>query len=508
MLFRSTETTVHVTYRPIRWRDVKKAQGSIIGKPIPDLYLYLLDRYGQPVPMGVTGEIHVGGAGVTRGYLNRPDLTAERMVPNPASFEDKNRLYRTGDLARYLANRELEYLGRNDRQVKIRGFRIELGEIEKVLQAHPGVRHSCVIPWKQNQDDVRTIAYIVPQTDPAKIPKYENLITEQIQEWQYTFDETYRSRETEIDVAFNIAGWNSSYDGKPIPAEEMRQWLDNTLARIRLLKPTKVLEIGCGMGMILLNIAPEVDCYWATDFSSEAIVRLKTILNQPQWNKVRLQQQEANKLSGLAQSYFDTIVINSVAQYFPSIEYLQQVIAGALDLLAPGGSLFIGDNRHLSLLNYFYAGIAFAREADDTNREDFQQKVQLIAQNENELTLEPIFFADLPRTFSEIAKVEIYLKREKTNNEMTKYRYDVVLHKQREHKNEQNVVNPIWFDWQTENCQLSDVSDRLSKEQNFAIGWRGIPNAQLARDEKIYHWYHGREDSIENIIFLDSSFFG
>ncbi|MEH1901882.1 MAG: amino acid adenylation domain-containing protein [Nostoc sp.] len=497
-----TETTVHVTYRPIRWRDVKKARGSIIGEPIPDLYLYLLDRYGQPVATGVTGEIYVGGAGVARGYLNRPDLTAERMVPNPASSEDQDRLYRTGDLARYLANGELEYLGRNDHQVKIRGFRIELEEIEAVLQTHPGVRHSCVIPWEQHQDDVRAIAYIVPQTDTAKIPEYENLITEQIQEWQYTFNETYRSRETEIDAAFHIAGWNSSYDGKAIPVREMRQWLDNTLAQIRSLKPIKVLEIGCGTGMILLNIAAEVDSYWATDFSSEAINRLQKILHQGQWNQVRLQQQEANNFTGLPQSYFDTIIINSVAQYFPSLKYLQQVIAGSLDLLAPGGSLFIGDNRHLLLLDCFYASVAFEQEADDTNREDFKQKVRLIAENENELTLDPIFFADLPRTFPAIAGVEIYLKREKTNNEMTKYRYDIVLHKQGERKNNKNVINPIWFDWQPQNCRLSDVhdqlrrteGDRLSKGQNFAIGWRGIPNAQLVRDEKICHWYRDLED--------------
>ncbi len=504
-----TETTVHVTYRPIRWLDVKKARGSIIGEPIPDLYLYLLDRYGQPVATGVTGEIYVGGAGVARGYLNRPDLTAERMVPNPASSEGKDRLYRTGDLARYLANGELEYLGRNDHQVKIRGFRIELGEIETVLQTHPGVRHSCVIPWEQNRDDVRAIAYIVPQTDPAKIPGYENLITEQVQEWQYTFNETYRSREPEIDAAFNITGWNSSYDGKPIPVGEMRQWLNNTLAQIRSLKPIKVLEIGCGTGMILLNIAPEVDSYWATDFSSEAIGRLQKILHQGEWNQVRLQQQEANNFTGLPQSHFDTIIINSVAQYFPSLEYLQQVIAGALDLLAPGGSLFIGDNRQLLLLDCFYASVAFDREADDTNQEDFKQKVQLIANNENELTLDPIFFANLPLTFPAIAGVGIYLKREKTNNEMTKYRYDVVLHKQGGHK-DKDAVNPIWFDWQPQICRLSDVRDRLSKEQNFAIGWRGIPNAQLLRDEKICHWYRDLEDcatvgELRNLLDLDTN---
>ena len=105
--------------------------------PIPDLELYLLNRARQPVPIGVPGEICVGGAGVARGYLNRPELTAERFVPNPFGRDAGERLYRSGDLARRLPNGDLEYLGRIDHQVKIRGFRIELGEIESAINVHP-----------------------------------------------------------------------------------------------------------------------------------------------------------------------------------------------------------------------------------------------------------------------------------------------------------------------------------------------------------------------------------
>ncbi|NEQ20441.1 MAG: amino acid adenylation domain-containing protein, partial [Microcoleus sp. SIO2G3] len=154
-----TETTVHVTYRPLTVADLDAASGSVIGRPIPDLQVYLLDRYGQPVPIGVQGEIYVGGAGLARGYLNRPELTAEKFVPHPDKPDA--RLYRTGDLGRYLPNGDLEYLGRIDHQVKIRGFRIELGEIENVLAKHPAVQEAVVLDSEDVQGNKRLVAYVV-----------------------------------------------------------------------------------------------------------------------------------------------------------------------------------------------------------------------------------------------------------------------------------------------------------------------------------------------------------
>ncbi len=120
-----TETTVHVTYRPIELKDIAENCGSVIGTPIPDLSLYILDEQLELVPVGVTGEVYVGGMGVSRGYLNHPQLTAERFLPDPFSQKLGARLYRTGDLARRLRNGDLEYLGRSDQQVKVRGFRIK-----------------------------------------------------------------------------------------------------------------------------------------------------------------------------------------------------------------------------------------------------------------------------------------------------------------------------------------------------------------------------------------------
>ncbi|MDZ5637388.1 amino acid adenylation domain-containing protein, partial [Janthinobacterium sp. GMG1] len=155
-----TETTVHVTYRAISRADAQANRGSLIGRPIPDLTLWLLDRHGEPVPTGVVGELCVGGSGVAEGYLNRPELTSERFVSHPALAAGE-RLYRSGDLARMTADDELEYLGRGDHQVKIRGFRIELGEIESALRGCEGVDDAVVLAEKGSAGQVRLVAYVL-----------------------------------------------------------------------------------------------------------------------------------------------------------------------------------------------------------------------------------------------------------------------------------------------------------------------------------------------------------
>jgi amino acid adenylation domain-containing protein len=154
-----TETTVHVTYRPLSMADT--AGGSVIGCPIPDLEIFLLDSQLQLVPVGVPGEIFVGGAGVGRGYLSRPDATKQRFIDNPFAGKPASKLYRSGDLARWLANGDLEYLGRIDTQLKIRGYRIELNEIVAVLNTHPAVQASAVVARQDGTGNLRLLAYLV-----------------------------------------------------------------------------------------------------------------------------------------------------------------------------------------------------------------------------------------------------------------------------------------------------------------------------------------------------------
>jgi len=179
-----TETTVHVTYRPITYEDVESGQGSVIGEPIPDLQLYVLDGKLEPVPVGVGGELYVGGAGLGRGYLNRPELTMERFIPDPFSKKPGARLYKSGDVARFLPNRDLEYLGRADQQVQIRGFRVELGEIESVLAEHKTIRQVVVLVREDQPGDQRLVAYFVQASNQAvSIPELRKHLRARLPEY-------------------------------------------------------------------------------------------------------------------------------------------------------------------------------------------------------------------------------------------------------------------------------------------------------------------------------------
>ncbi|MEL5246185.1 amino acid adenylation domain-containing protein [Serratia nevei] len=162
-----TETTVHVTYRPLSAQDTAITT-SPIGSRIPDLRLYLLGADGEPVPMGAIGELYVGGEGVARGYLNRPELTAERFLDDPFNRAPGTRMYRTGDLARYLPGGDIEYLGRNDQQVKIRGFRIECGEVEAQLSTDPRVRSVAVDAIDDGDGGKRLVAWVVPAPEAER----------------------------------------------------------------------------------------------------------------------------------------------------------------------------------------------------------------------------------------------------------------------------------------------------------------------------------------------------
>jgi amino acid adenylation domain-containing protein len=166
-----TETTVCAT----TWLRPAGLDGDVvpIGRPLPNMRIYLLDRFGAPVPLGAIGEIYIGGAGVARGYLNRVDLTAERFVRDPFSGDAAARMYRTGDLGRYLPDGNIEFLGRNDHQVKIRGFRIELGEIEFCLNEQAGVADAVVLVRQDHSGDPRLVAYVAAKDDSAKLEAAE-----------------------------------------------------------------------------------------------------------------------------------------------------------------------------------------------------------------------------------------------------------------------------------------------------------------------------------------------
>ena len=177
-----TEATVWSSVHHCDWPIGRRSVP--VGRPVANTQIYVLGPQLQPVPVGVTGEVYIGGPGVARSYFNCPDLTAERFVPNPFSVNAGARLYQTGDLARFLADGNIEYIGRNDFQVKIRGYRIELAEVELVLAQHPNVREAVVVATETNRGDKRLNAYVVlNERETAKAKQLKEFLQERLPEY-------------------------------------------------------------------------------------------------------------------------------------------------------------------------------------------------------------------------------------------------------------------------------------------------------------------------------------
>ncbi|GAB3154078.1 hypothetical protein GCM10027290_47920 [Micromonospora sonneratiae] len=209
-----TETTVWSAATP-----VLPAPAPIdLGEPIANTELYVLDRAGQPVPVGVVGEVHIGGLGVVRGYHGRPGLTASRFLPDPFTGRPGARLYATGDLARQRADGRLEFLGRTDHQVKVRGFRIELGEIEELLRGHELVADAVVSTWTAGSDDVRLVAYVVPVSDDGTTGDLWGLL----RPWLATRLPGYMVPATLVTLAALPVNANGKTDRGALPAPDWR----------------------------------------------------------------------------------------------------------------------------------------------------------------------------------------------------------------------------------------------------------------------------------------------
>jgi amino acid adenylation domain-containing protein/FkbH-like protein len=475
-----TETTVHVTYRPLSKDDLDS--GSVIGEPIPDLQVYILDAKGQPVPPGVPGEMFVGGSGLARGYLYRPELTAERFIPDHLTGLPESRLYKTGDLARYLPGGDIEYLGRIDDQVKIRGFRIELGEIETTLYQHPAVQQAAVIVREDTLGDKRLTAYVVmnPQESDVSIA---STCSDCLGGWQAVFDETYDQTAEAADHAFNIIGWNSSYDGKPIPAEEMRIWVDTTVERIVALRPQHVWEIGCGTGLLLYRLAPHCANYYATDFSAKVIRNLQQIARwSPALCNVMLRQANADDFTGIRAESFNVVIFNSVVQYFPSVDYLVHVLKEAIAHVKPGGAIFLGDLRSQSLLEAFHAAVEIEQAPASLPCVELRRRIKKALTQEKELTISHSFFSALRNHLPAISQVEIQLKRGYHHNELTQFRYDAVLRVGGAITITQDSAR---LEWQRCRSSVLGLQEYLIREKPAAVTISAVPNARLERELKM-----------------------
>ncbi|MFE7294833.1 amino acid adenylation domain-containing protein [Streptomyces sp. NPDC057579] len=483
-----TETTVHVTYRPVTRADVDAAVvHSPIGRPIPDLRVRVLDGHGQPTPVGVRGELYVGGAGVTLGYLNRPELTEQRFLRDP----DGSRWYRSGDLVRWTADGELEYLGRADDQVKIRGHRIELGEIEAALAAHPRIGEAVVLARRDDGDTgpKRLVAYVVPGTrqdtedgaaDAADAAEdATDPASGEATEWESVFDRVYGEGD-EGPADFKITGWDSSYDSGQLPEQEMREWVDTTVARILELRPRRVLEIGCGTGLLLSRIAPHCEVYHATDISRTALdhVRNQLVDRRSELSHVQLHHGGADDLTAFQDRQFDVVVVNSVVQYFPDAGYLRDVLGAVLPRVDDDGTVFVGDVRHLGLLEAFHTDVELHQAGPAPSEEQLRARVRRRVSQDQELVLHPDFFRAVQQEEPRLADVRTQLRRGTHENEMTRYRYDAYL---RVGSRTAAPATPgTTIEWAPDADVLAAAEERLRAEPDRALAVLGVPNARLA----------------------------
>ncbi|CCF35240.1 aureobasidin A1 biosynthesis complex [Colletotrichum higginsianum] len=436
-----TENTILSTIYEVSGQD-PFVNGVPIGRAVSNSGAYILDPSQQPVPVGVMGELVVTGDGLARGYTDAA-LNKDRFAQVAVNGQVV-RAYRTGDRVRYRpTDGQIEFFGRMDQQVKIRGHRVEPAEVEQALLTHADVLDAAVVLRRQEGEETEMIGFVAARGDQSLETQEAG---NQVEGWGNHFEtSTYADIET-IDqsvVGNDFMGWTSMYDGKDIDKGEMQEWLDDTMAALHDGRPAgRVLEIGTGTGMILFNLRG-LEGYVGLDpsssaagfvngkirampsFAGKARVAVGTALDVGNGGLL-LDNNNNNNNNNMVDA--GLVVTNSVAQYFPSGDYLFQVIEH-LTRLRGVRRLFFGDMRTYATNRDFLAARALHDLGSGATRDDVQRRIAELEEREEELLVDPAFFTGLvARLPDHVWHVEILPKRMRATNELSAYRYAAVVH--------------------------------------------------------------------------------
>lgn len=479
-----TECSDDVTHHVLTEPPEPNVEHVPIGRAVRGMRIHILDSQMALVPVAAVGELFVGGIGVGRGYLNDPVRTAEQFVPD-AFGPPGARMYRTGDLARVLPDGSHVFIGRSDTQVKIRGHRIELGEIERTLSEHPAVAQA-VLLVQDSGGERRLVAYATPAAEPVGEPSGGEAKSVLVSAWKQVFDDAYRQAGQGQAVQFR--GWNSAYTGEPIPDEHMREWVDHTVARLRCLRPRRVLELGCGTGLLLEKLAPTCERYVGTDLSAHVIEELRRrAAREPALGHIELMCRSADDFTGIEPASFDTVILNSVVQYFPSGDYLMHVLEQAARALIPGGVIFLGDVRSLPLLRSLHLAIELQHADAARPVAELLQAVRRRVHEEKELVLAPAFFSAAASALPHGATANLLLKRGRLEQEMNRFRYDVIL--RTESADRPAASSPArTLTWSAQRGSPAEVAALLQRESPESVLIQGVVDGRIGREVRTAEW--------------------
>ena len=311
----------------------------------------------------------------------------------------------------------------------------------------------------------------------------------QIAQWHKIHDDLGDNHASLSEPTFNTQGWISSFTQKPMSREVMQEWVQQTVARVLSLNPKKVLEVGCGLGLLLFQLAPHTLIYEGMDYSQSAIRYIKKYIN-PIEKKIGLQLGEAKSIGEIyADKTFDVIILNSIIQYFPTIDYLLDVLNQSINLTETGGYIFIGDVCSLVHLPIFHTVIQWNQSARDMTWAEWRAMIDYYILQEEELLIDHRFFYAFQKMNPCISAVDIQIKRGHCNSEMNLFRYDVTLYI--DHNFSNFPRSPRYLNWFKESLHLDSIRSLLEKNNSSALVIQEIPNKRIAGlDESLFQGHY------------------